>query len=90
MMLTGTIVTTLKACDKDAEGRNNQFDMSIVSVTPEPQDLEFYLEQRGVIGTILFKGCLDHEVRGLNCIKLKMLKSIYLHDDTKVCVYLFV
>lgn len=62
-MLTGTIVTTLVACDKDAEGRNNQFDMRIVSVTPEPQDLEFYLEQRGEIGTISFKGCLDHEVR---------------------------
>lgn len=88
-MRTGTIVTTLKATDKDAEDRNNQFDMRIVSVTPESQDLEFYLEQRGQIGTIFFKGCLDREVRGLDCIK-KMPKSIYLHYDTKVCVYLFV
>lgn len=82
-MLTGTTVITLAAHDKDAEGRNNQFDMSIVSVTPEPQDLEFYLEQQGEIGTISFKGCLDHEVRGSDCTKLKKV-------DTKVCVYLFV
>lgn len=85
-MLTGTVVITLVAYDKDAEGRNNQFDMRIVSVTPKPQNLEFFLEQRGKIGTISFKGCLDYEVRGLDCTKL----SIYLHFDTKVCVYLFV
>lgn len=82
-------MTTLIAYDKDAVGRNNQFDMRIVSVTPKSQDLEFYLEQRGEIGTISFKGCLDYEVRGLDCIK-KMLKSIYLHYDSKACVYLFV
>lgn len=89
-MLTGTTVITLVAHDKDAESRNNQFDMKIVSVTPETQNLMFYLEQRGDIGTIAFKGCLDHEVRGLDRTKLKMLKSIYLHYDTKfVFIYLF-
>lgn len=69
-MLTGTTVITLAAFDKDAEGRNNQFDMRIVSVTPELQDLEFYFEQRGEIGTLSFKGCLDHEVRGFDRLQI--------------------
>lgn len=53
--------------DNDAEtNNNNKFNIKMVSVTPESQDLEFYLEQRGDIGMISFKGCLDNKVRSLN------------------------
>lgn len=56
---------TVKASDVDSEKKNNVFDLKIVSVTPKPHEMEFYLNQIDGIGTISFKGCLDHEVRGL-------------------------
>lgn len=69
--MIGTNIVTLMVSDKDAEtNNNNKFDMRMVSVTPKPQDLEFYLEQRGEIGIISFKGCLDHGVRRLNWRKV--------------------
>uniref|UniRef100_G3PQP6 Cadherin domain-containing protein n=1 Tax=Gasterosteus aculeatus aculeatus TaxID=481459 RepID=G3PQP6_GASAC len=37
------------------------FDFKIVSVHPQPSDLEFYITKRYQTGTISFKGCLDHE-----------------------------
>lgn len=46
-------------------GKNGVFDFKIVSVTPKPHELEFFLNQRSSTGSISFKGCLDHEVRGL-------------------------
>lgn len=58
-------MNAVKARDVDGEKKNNIFDLKIVSVTPKPHDLEFYLNQIDRIGTISFKGCLDHEVRGL-------------------------
>lgn len=49
--------------DRDSDtDNNNKFDLKLISVTPTPQDLEFYLEQRGKLGILSFKGCLDHEV----------------------------
>lgn len=66
--MTGTNIVTLVVMDKDTENENNnKFDMKIISVTPKTQDMEFYLEQRGELGMISFKGCLDHTVRRLNC-----------------------
>lgn len=61
-----TILLSVKALDKDdSSTKNGTFDLRIVSVTPDPTDLEFYLQQSGTInykvGTIKFKGCLDHE-----------------------------
>lgn len=53
--------------DRDADtNNNNKFGVKMLSVTPKPQDVEFYLEQRGNIAIVSFKGCLDYEVRGLN------------------------
>ncbi|KAM6977611.1 cadherin-like protein 26 [Aplochiton taeniatus] len=41
---------------------NGTFDFQIVSVTPEPKDLEFFIEKEYLnLGTIKFKGCLSHE-----------------------------
>lgn len=69
--------------DRDTDtNNNNKFNVKMISVTPKPQGLEFYLEQRGVIALISFKGCLDHEVSGLNwwTVHLKMINSL--------CIYL--
>ncbi|KAK2851634.1 hypothetical protein Q5P01_007910 [Channa striata] len=61
--IQGTDVVTLKATDDDSDESNQKFDLRIVSVTPQPRDLEFYLTSLsgGQVGTISFKGCLDHE-----------------------------
>ncbi|XP_053173964.1 cadherin-2-like [Scomber japonicus] len=61
--LQGTELITLQAKDDDSTTNNKMFDLKIVSVTPKPQDLEFYLKQiqGSQIGIISFKGCLDHE-----------------------------
>ncbi|XP_040920169.1 cadherin-13 isoform X2 [Toxotes jaculatrix] len=58
----GTGLIIIKATDADS-GNNKIFDLRIVSVTPKPEELEFYLNQINgdQIGTISFKGCLDHE-----------------------------
>lgn len=64
-MLTGTVLCTVQASDRDSEESNRLFDLQIVSVSPQPKELEFYLKQIDTVGTISFKGCLDREVRGL-------------------------
>lgn len=66
LILTGTEVITVMAIDSDTK-INGQFDLQIVSITPKSSDMEFYLTQIAgtQTGTISFKGCLDHEVRGL-------------------------
>ncbi|XP_070696074.1 cadherin-like protein 26 [Pempheris klunzingeri] len=60
--LQGTEVITIKASDHDSK-MNGQFDLKIVSVTPESHDLKFYLKKNpdSQTGTISFKGCLDHK-----------------------------
>lgn len=57
---------TVSASDQDS-GKDGLFDFRIVSVTPKPQDLDFYLTHIAGTqsGTISFKGCLDHDVSGL-------------------------
>lgn len=65
LILTGTDLVSIEATDKDRSEKNNKCELKIISVTPAPKDLEFYLKQiheQGT-GTISFKGCLDHEVR---------------------------
>ncbi|XP_034393782.1 cadherin-13-like [Cyclopterus lumpus] len=57
----GTEEIKIMATDKDKSKKFNSFDLQIVSVHPEPFDLEFDLTQHFQIGTISFKGCLDHE-----------------------------
>ncbi|XP_030280339.1 cadherin-like protein 26 [Sparus aurata] len=61
--IQGSTLATVKATDSDTSKRDGKFDLKIVSVSPEPHDLEFTLEhlQDTDIGTISFKGCLDHE-----------------------------
>ncbi|XP_046896897.1 cadherin-like protein 26 isoform X2 [Hypomesus transpacificus] len=61
-----TFLTGVLASDKDKYMTNNgTLDLRIVSVSPLPIDLEFYIEQSGPgnhrVGIIQFKGCLDHE-----------------------------
>ncbi|KAM9350587.1 cadherin-like protein 26 isoform 2-T2 [Symphorus nematophorus] len=57
----GTEVITVSASDNDTDENNKKFYLKILSVTPQPHDLEFYLTQINGIGTISFKGCLDYE-----------------------------
>ncbi|XP_068454267.1 cadherin-like protein 26 [Clinocottus analis] len=57
----GTEEIKILARDKDRSKKFNSFDLKIVSVHPEPSDLEFFLIQHFETGTISFKGCLDHE-----------------------------
>lgn len=67
LILTGTDLVIIGASDADTNENNGKFDFRIVSVTPKPYELDFYLNQNPGTrtGTISFKGCLDHEVRGL-------------------------
>lgn len=63
---TGTAVITINARDVDTKENNTLFDFKIVSDPPlHDHDLEFYLTQVSETATISFKGCLNHEVRGL-------------------------
>ncbi|KAM6929800.1 cadherin-2-like [Lycodopsis pacificus] len=57
----GTDLTTVVAWDNDRSKKYQLFDLQIVSVHPEPSDLEFDITQFDVSGRISFKGCLDHE-----------------------------
>ncbi|XP_033181201.1 cadherin-like protein 26 [Mastacembelus armatus] len=59
----GTELITIKATDADISMKYNTFNLQIVEVTPKPHELEFYLTQvpGSQVGTISFKGCLDHE-----------------------------
>ncbi|XP_056280107.1 cadherin-2A-like, partial [Pseudoliparis swirei] len=59
--LQGIEEIKIMATDKDRSKKFNTFDLRIVSVHPKPFDLEFFLIQHVQIGTISFKGCLDHE-----------------------------
>uniref|UniRef100_A0A8P4G384 Cadherin domain-containing protein n=1 Tax=Dicentrarchus labrax TaxID=13489 RepID=A0A8P4G384_DICLA len=61
--LQGTEVITIRASDDDTSKNNGIFNFKIVSVTPKPHELEFYLTQNNATrtATISFKGCLDHE-----------------------------
>ncbi|KAM6924842.1 cadherin-like protein 26 [Xenentodon cancila] len=59
--LQGAVVVTFTATDADSTKDNRDFSFHIASVTPEPQDLEFYISQNLGVGTLSFKGCLDHE-----------------------------
>ncbi|XP_067449720.1 cadherin-like protein 26, partial [Thunnus thynnus] len=61
--LQGTEVITIKAEDDDSDKINKMFDLKIVSVIPQQQDLKFYITQKAdaQTGTISFYGCLDHE-----------------------------
>ena len=72
----GSYVMVVHATDLDASNsKNGTFDFRIVSVTPEPSDLEFYLDQIGDYGNISFRGCLDYEVRDLSYVILSVLFS---------------
>ncbi|XP_076596261.1 cadherin-like protein 26 isoform X2 [Chaetodon auriga] len=59
----GTDLTIIKASDGDTNKKDATFVFRMVSVTPTPHDLEFYLNQKfeTQTATISFRGCLDHE-----------------------------
>ena len=71
MILTGFSLVTIRATDMDTSMKNKEFSFSLVSVTPEPEGLQFYITQTSDVGVISFKGCLDHEVRVLDSIIVK-------------------
>jgi len=64
-------LVTIRATDMDTSMKNKEFSFSLVSVTPEPEGLQFYITQTSDVGVISFKGCLDHEVRVLDSIIVK-------------------
>lgn len=58
---TGSHLLTVVAYDRDKRGTpNSTFHYEIKSVSPNPPDTEFFIDESG---TISFKGCLDHEAR---------------------------
>ncbi|XP_070824608.1 cadherin-like protein 26 [Chaetodon trifascialis] len=59
----GTDLIIIRASDADTNKKDSTFAFRMVSVTPTPHDLEFYLNQKLETQTaaISFKGCLDHE-----------------------------
>ncbi|XP_029973757.1 cadherin-like protein 26 [Salarias fasciatus] len=60
--LQGSELIAVKATDRDLSEKFKKFDLQIVSVIPQPRDVEFYLTQfLDEVGKISFKGCLDHE-----------------------------
>ncbi|KAK5923958.1 hypothetical protein CgunFtcFv8_000883 [Champsocephalus gunnari] len=67
----GTELTTIKANDDDSTENNRLFDFKIISVIPDPFDLEFYLTQFKSTATVSFKGCLDHEKADAYIIKVE-------------------
>ncbi|KAG8002549.1 Cadherin-like protein 26 [Nibea albiflora] len=59
--MQGTEVVIISASDSDFTESNKKINFKILSVIPEPKDLEFYLISRGEVAAISFHGCLDHE-----------------------------
>lgn len=60
---TGSSLLTLTATDADQGGTpNSTFDYKIKSVSPNPSDIEFYIDGSGRIS---FEGCLDFEVNNV-------------------------
>ncbi|XP_060750198.1 cadherin-like protein 26 isoform X1 [Tachysurus vachellii] len=58
----GNLVTTVSASDLDDPNTpNGTFKFAIVSVTPETDNVEFYIKQNNNIGSIYFKGCFDYQ-----------------------------
>ncbi|XP_008298221.1 cadherin-like protein 26 [Stegastes partitus] len=59
----GHNVITVKATDADSTEEYKSVSYQIVSVFPEPHDLQFYLIEKSdtQTGMISFNGCLDHE-----------------------------
>nr|XP_033484428.1 cadherin-2-like [Epinephelus lanceolatus] len=57
----GAAIITITASDDDTDESNRLFDLKIISVTPRPSEMEFYLTQEIHTGTISFKGCLDRQ-----------------------------
>ncbi|XP_040015002.1 cadherin-like protein 26 [Xiphias gladius] len=56
----GSHLLTVVAYDRDQRGTpNSTFHYEIKSVSPNPPDTEFFIDESG---TVSFKGCLDHEV----------------------------
>ncbi|MED6294951.1 hypothetical protein CHARACLAT_026293, partial [Characodon lateralis] len=60
--LQGTALINVTAIDHDSTEENSKFSFSIESVTPTPQNFQFFInkEPDSGKGTISFKGCLDH------------------------------
>lgn len=67
----GKTVTTVLASDEDDSRTNNgTFDLTIKSVTPTPDNVQFYIQQQKdvnqqqqLFGHVHFNGCLNYEVR---------------------------
>lgn len=63
LFTTGSSLLTVFATDADQSGTpNSTFDYKIKSVSPNPPDIEFYIDR---LGEISFKGCLDYEVNNV-------------------------
>ncbi|XP_015235608.1 PREDICTED: cadherin-like protein 26 isoform X3 [Cyprinodon variegatus] len=60
-VLQGTGLINVTATDLDMTEKNRNFNFRIESVTPEPEDLEFFINEVPYFntGTISFKGCLN-------------------------------
>lgn len=46
----------------DAKTPNGTFDLRVVSVSPQDEDIDFVLKQQDQAGVITHKGCLNYDV----------------------------
>ncbi|XP_073730959.1 cadherin-like protein 26 [Misgurnus anguillicaudatus] len=73
-------VTVVLADDHDnSQTPNGTFSLTIKSVTPQTDNVEFYLKQYDDSGTIYFNGCLDYE----KAHKYKILVEAKDHGEKK-------
>ncbi|XP_036447137.1 cadherin-like protein 26 [Colossoma macropomum] len=58
----GTDLVTVRALDQDDSSTGNGlFTFTILSVSPQTSNLEFFINQQSQTGRISFRGCLDYE-----------------------------
>ncbi|XP_050930512.1 LOW QUALITY PROTEIN: cadherin-like protein 26 [Lates calcarifer] len=84
----GSHLLTVVAYDIDQRGTpNSTFHYEIKSVSPNPPDTEFFIDESG---TISFKGCLDHEVANMFTILVEAKdhgEVISLSSSTTVVIH---
>ncbi|GLD62222.1 cadherin-like protein 26 [Lates japonicus] len=84
----GSHLLTVVAYDRDQRGTpNSTFHYEIKSVSPNPPDTEFFIDESG---TISFKGCLDHEVAEMFTILVEAKdhgEVISLSSSTTVVIH---
>ncbi|MEQ2312740.1 hypothetical protein AMECASPLE_034311 [Ameca splendens] len=91
--LQGTGLINVTATDHDSKEENKNFIFSIDSVTPKPDDFEFFINEVPNFnnGTISFKGCLDRKKADKYILIVKATdlgKPKPLSSSTTITIYI--